>query len=103
DSAITVAEPLKVGDGTGTGDEQLIVRGDRGPILDELFNLQRGVDALYATLVAADGPPSDTFENLALTVVAQLTDNDPNTYPSPQLIKDLGKAYLANWSAAIDA
>src|SRR5262249_34692191 len=37
------------------------------------------------------------------TVVALLTDGDPTTNPSPTLIADLGKAYLANWSAAIDA
>ncbi|MHC4507326.1 MAG: FG-GAP-like repeat-containing protein, partial [Planctomycetota bacterium] len=108
--AITVRETLSPDLAVGDGDEALVTRGERGPVLDIFFNVQHGLDALFEQLVALTGPlplvpgqtVSEFFDTLSLEVVNLLIDLDPATNPTPQQIEDLGKAYIANWSVEID-
>jgi hypothetical protein len=108
--AITVRETLSPDLAVGDGDEALVTRGERGPVLDIFFNVQRGLDQLFEQLVALTGPlplvpgqtVSEFFDTLSLEIVNLLIDLDPATNPTPQQIEDLGKAYIANWSVEID-
>jgi len=101
-NAIRVAEPLSEGDGTGAGDEALVTLGDRGPIIDVFVDLQRTIDLTLATL---GGPPARSFDDLLTELIPQIPNmgGDPADDPDPALLDELHRAYLANWSAAIDA
>ncbi|MDP8942565.1 MAG: zinc dependent phospholipase C family protein, partial [Actinomycetota bacterium] len=95
----------------GSGDEALVTRGERGPILDVFFDLQLGVDAAYDLLaqqtgstlpLAAGQTARQYFDDLARELTALLLDGDPATTPSGAQLALLAKAYLRSWSEAID-
>ncbi|MHB1241780.1 MAG: zinc dependent phospholipase C family protein, partial [Gaiellaceae bacterium] len=87
-------------DESGTGDEALVVRGDRGPLLDLVLIAQRKVDDALRGL---GGAPSQSFEQILAEIVPSLTDSDPSNDPSAATIETLTRAYLAKWTADIDA
>ncbi|HEX6132062.1 MAG TPA: zinc dependent phospholipase C family protein, partial [Actinomycetota bacterium] len=74
----TIVVDQTVADETGDGDEALVVRGDRGPLLDAFYIIQRYVDD---TLLALGGAPAQTLDQLLADIVPLLTDGDPGTNP----------------------
>ena len=78
---------------TGDSTAALAARGDRGPLLDLFFIIQRRVDD---QLDSMGGPTSQTLQELFNQVIV-----DPHG-ASSTLISDLTRAYLANWSHEID-
>jgi len=98
-TTLTVAEDLV--DEAGTGDEFLSTQGSRGAIIDGFVELQNKVDDLSAKADSGKPPLSRTFEDIVEQVIAELHDSDPNT-PSLALIDELFRAYLHQWSAAIN-
>ena len=91
--AITVLEPIA--DSTGDGDEWLSTSVSRGVLQDTFFNL---LDSVSLALVAAGGAPAASFDTLTDQVVAILAGGG---VPSPVLVDQLYRAYLAGWAADI--
>ncbi|HUH15478.1 MAG TPA: hypothetical protein VML35_06310, partial [Gaiellaceae bacterium] len=98
DTVITVNQDILF-DEAGTGDEALVVRGDRGPLLDAFYIIQRLVDDAALALGPA---PAKTLEQLLAEIVPLLTDGDPGTNPDALTTDDFVQAYLIRWSQAID-
>ena len=93
---------------TGSGDEVIITRGERGPILDVFFNLQEALDEAAAAADVLAGAPlplapgqttEEFFNDLALQIAGILAQGGT---PTPQQVADLGRAYLHSWSDAIE-
>ncbi|PYR22394.1 MAG: hypothetical protein DMF94_04905 [Acidobacteria bacterium] len=92
---LTVQEDLNSGYEVGTGDEQLVVQGSRGPALDAIFKLR---DKIEMEAISR-GPRLDFVHVLAQMAAAKA--GDPLvTAPS---FNDLANAYLYNWVDDINA
>ena len=84
----------------GTGDEALVARGDRGPVLDLFFIIQTQIDNAYQDLVDVHGAPTQTFDQILASLLPTFTAGGT---PAPALMAQLTMAYLARWSDDIDA
>ena len=82
-----------------SSDAALVVRGDRGPLLDLMLIIQGSVDRQLAFL---GGAPARTFEQILSEVAPLLGDGNPANDPSAATIAELVRAYLARWTADID-
>ncbi|HYR36750.1 MAG TPA: LEPR-XLL domain-containing protein, partial [Burkholderiales bacterium] len=92
---LTVQEDLNSGYEVGTGDEQLIVQGSRGVLLDGVFKLRDKIETEALKL----GPRLDF--GLEVTQLAAFLAGDPLvTRPS---FDNLLNAYLYNWVDDINA
>ena len=91
---LTVEEDLNSGYEVGNGDEQLIVQGSRGVLLDGIFTVRDKIE-----MAAIErGPRLDFAQTLAKLLASQV---DPLvTAPS---FDDLANAYLYNWVDDINA
>ena len=95
---------------TGSGDQALVTRGERGPILDLFYDVQRGLEEVQRQLITLSGPlvlppgqsATEYLNELSLLVSALVLDGDGSTNPTAEQIEDLGKGYIASWIEAID-
>src|SRR6185369_4630008 len=83
---------------SGSGNEQLVVQGKRGPILDGLFALR---DKLFLKAVEkGDRGPANELGDLVGTLLVDVVNG---VTISDSLKADLFRAYLYNWVDEIDA
>ena len=94
-TTLKVVGKLSAGDEVGSGNEQLVVQGKRGPIIDSLYKLR---DKIYTAAVALGDRGTD-FGTLISNLVDKVVNGD--SIPD-QLEADLFKAYLYQWADAID-
>ncbi|MEP7157786.1 MAG: right-handed parallel beta-helix repeat-containing protein [Chloroflexota bacterium] len=86
---LTVAGPLVAGDETGSGDEQLVVQGSRGEVLDQIFKMRDGLEMAAIAL----GPRIE-LGPLVETLIDKVVTGGTI---EPSLVADLFRAYLYNW------
>ncbi|MBL8533161.1 MAG: hypothetical protein JNL33_04830, partial [Betaproteobacteria bacterium] len=91
---ITVDKDLVAGDEAGSGDEQLIVQGKRGPAIDRFLSLRYELEKQVAGRVRGD------FGALVADVIDRIASG--TTIPGTTL-QDLFTSYLYNWIDNIDA
>src|SRR5882672_2908776 len=91
---LTVYEDLNSGYEVGNGDEQLVVQGSRGAVLDKIFQLQDKLE-----LEAIERGPRQDFAQLLLQYAAAQIDPLVTAPSTDQLLG----AYFYNWVEDIDA
>ena len=99
---ITVIEDIPgSGSVAGSGDEQILVQGTRGAILDIFMNLRRGLNTLLTVL---GGAPTSSLDTLLTQVPgwqATLASN-PTDATALAGMQSVTAAYLKSWIDAID-
>jgi outer membrane protein OmpA-like peptidoglycan-associated protein len=86
---LTVMQDLDAGDETGSGDEQLVVQGSRGRLLDQFFKLR---DTIEDAAITA-GPRIELGTQVG-DLLEQITNG---TLPDLSTLDDLYRGYLYNW------
>jgi Ca2+-binding RTX toxin-like protein len=93
-TALEIVGKLKTGD-VGNGDEQLVVQGARGPIIDNILKLR---DKIFTEAVSR-GDRGPSLGQLVSNLVDKVVKGQSVSVPS---LDDIFKAYLYNWADAID-
>jgi hypothetical protein len=97
DTELEVYGKLAADAGAGTGNEQLVVYGKRGPIIDGLFKLR---DKLFKEAVERGDREAESLGDLIGELARRIVDGDSLT--SDGFDGKLFKTYLYNWADEID-
>ncbi|MBI1398269.1 MAG: LEPR-XLL domain-containing protein, partial [Betaproteobacteria bacterium] len=95
DHAIKVQETLLSGDSHGSGDEQLYVQGERGPLLNKFFQLREWLAGKLEGRV-----PAKDWGTLVEDIIVQAATGQPL---SDLFLEDVYTAYLTQWLDSLDA
>jgi hypothetical protein len=95
-TVLTVVGKLNAGDAAGSGDEQLVVQGSRGPLVNTFFRIR---DKVYTKAVERGDRPAGGFGGLMSTLLDKIATGQ--ALPAG-FTDNLLTAYLYQWADSID-